>query len=156
IARLDDSFFADASLALLAAASLASVPAHLKNASASRATAYLQESAKWLASFSFTLYVCHVPLIYALQKLIVGDALLNPSDAHSLGLYVMLLVVIVALAYGLSLLTEAHTHEIRRVLKNAVGMSAGSGARGGDRGSPSQMRHCRDTDGDYAPSRTAP
>ncbi len=72
--------------------------------------------ARSLASFSFTLYVAHLPLLLLLTSLLAGDRRWQPGW-HSLGLGAAVLAVTVAYSYCLAVLTEFRTDAVRRVIE---------------------------------------
>lgn len=77
---------------------------------------------KWgdaLAAFSFTLYVVHVPLIFAARDLLnLRDAQrLSPHSAGDFAIYLVLLAAIVGFAYLFHLPFEAQTVRVRSRLK---------------------------------------
>ena len=70
----------------------------------------------FLAGFSFTLYVVHVPLLRALWAY-RGGAPLSPNDPASMAVYAAMLAIIVSLAYLFHLPFEAQTARLRRLIK---------------------------------------
>ncbi|MEJ7804534.1 MAG: hypothetical protein WKG03_01240, partial [Telluria sp.] len=81
--------------------------------------------AKWagnmFASFSFTLYVIHVPLLVLLNNFwSPSGGRLSPYDIGSLGLYVIILVGILVVSYVFHLPFEAQTHRLRGFLKRKL------------------------------------
>jgi lipopolysaccharide/colanic/teichoic acid biosynthesis glycosyltransferase/peptidoglycan/LPS O-acetylase OafA/YrhL len=79
----------------------------------------LAAGAAFLASFSFTLYVLHIPLIELLWAY-RGKQLLSPLEPVSMAIYAAMLTVIVALCYLVYLVFEAQTQHIRRFLKRQL------------------------------------
>ncbi len=80
----------------------------------------LRKIAALLSSFSFTLYVVHVPVIGVLHLLcarLYGQPVLRVDEVGSLGIYLGMLCFIVLFAYGFFRLFEAHTGLVRRFLK---------------------------------------
>nr|WP_315398587.1 sugar transferase [uncultured Duganella sp.] len=73
----------------------------------------------FLAGFSFTLYVLHVPLLELLWAY-RGGAPLSPNDMASLAVYAAMLAIIVALSYLIHLPFEARTAGLRRVVKRLL------------------------------------
>ncbi|WP_082491578.1 sugar transferase [Duganella sp. Leaf126] len=70
----------------------------------------------FLAGFSFTLYVVHIPLQRTLWAYRDG-ALLAPGDPGSLAVYAAMLAVILSLAYLFHLPFEAQTGRLRQLLR---------------------------------------
>ena len=79
--------------------------------------------ARSLASFSFTLYVAHLPVLLLLTSLLAGNGRWQPGW-HSLGVGAAVLAITVAYSYGLAWLTEFRTERVRRAIE------AGMGSRG--------------------------
>ncbi|PWF55751.1 acyltransferase family protein [Massilia glaciei] len=78
------------------------------------------KAGNWLASFSFTLYVIHVPLLLAMRGLIapyLPGGRFSPDSAGHFAGYIALLVVIVLLAWLFHLPFEAQTTRLRRALR---------------------------------------
>lgn len=75
-----------------------------------------------IAAFSFTLYVVHVPLLFLLRYLYtpLSHADLSPNELGHLGVYTVLLVLIVFLAFLFHLPFEAQTQRVRRWIKAAL------------------------------------
>ncbi|MET0322154.1 MAG: sugar transferase [Duganella sp.] len=73
----------------------------------------------FLAGFSFTLYVLHVPLQRALWAYRNG-ALLSPHEPSSLAVYGAMLLVVVALAYLFHLPFEAQTGQLRSAVRSRL------------------------------------
>jgi peptidoglycan/LPS O-acetylase OafA/YrhL len=119
IYRVDGNLMPDFSVGLLAAIALAAVPRG-KDGQTNDRMSYWSQGAAWLASFSFTLYVTHVPIIYFIQRRMIGDALLPPSESRSLVLFGVTFISIVSLAYGISFITERRTLSIRNFLKHRI------------------------------------
>lgn len=72
-----------------------------------------------LASFSFTLYVIHVPLLVLLDNLWspLRAGRLSPNEPSSLAYYVVILAGILVVSYVFHLPFEAQTHRVRNFLK---------------------------------------
>lgn len=72
-----------------------------------------------LAAFSFTLYVIHVPLIFAARDLfhLIDEARLSPDSLRDFATYVALLSTIIGFAYLFHLPFEAQTARARSRLK---------------------------------------
>ena len=73
-----------------------------------------------LASFSFTLYVLHVPLLLALRDMLeplLCNARLSPARFAEFGIYLALLVAIMLAAWLFHLPFEAQTYRVRRYLR---------------------------------------
>lgn len=80
----------------------------------------LARGAHWLAEFSFTLYVLHIPLIQLLRHLglqAFGRDRLSPHAAADYAVYAGMLGAIVALSWLCYLLFESRTFRIRRAVK---------------------------------------
>ena len=75
-----------------------------------------EKGARELSRFSYTLYVCHIPLCVLLAAALVGDNRWSPDPIHIL-IALGVLVLLVAYAYGLAYLTEFRTDRIRRFLE---------------------------------------
>lgn len=73
----------------------------------------------FLASFSFTLYVLHIPLQRMLWTYRDG-AQLSPHDPASLAVYGAMLAVVVALAYLFHLPFEAQTTRLRQAIRQRL------------------------------------
>lgn len=88
-------------------------------APATRGMDRLAAAGAFLAGFSFTLYVVHIPLQRALWSYRDG-ALLSPHDAASLAVYGAMLAAVVALAYLLHLPCEAQTARLRAAIRRRL------------------------------------
>jgi lipopolysaccharide/colanic/teichoic acid biosynthesis glycosyltransferase/peptidoglycan/LPS O-acetylase OafA/YrhL len=88
----------------------------------------LASLAGFLASFSFTLYVMHVPLLRMLWAYRGGDQLAI-DDPASMVVYASMLAIVVSLSYLLHLPFEAQTSRLRRFIKQRL-----SGGRPGKLG----------------------
>ena len=79
----------------------------------------VRKAANVLASFSFTLYVIHVPLLVLLHNFWspLRAGRLSPNELSSLASYVIILVGILFLSYVFHLPFEAQTHRVRSFLK---------------------------------------
>ncbi|USX29661.1 acyltransferase family protein [Oxalobacteraceae bacterium OTU3CINTB1] len=84
----------------------------------------------FLAGFSFTLYVLHVPLLRMLWAY-RGGALLSSDDPASIMVYAAMLAIIVSLSYLIHLPFEAQTSRLRRFIKQCL-----PGRAGGKLGAP--------------------
>jgi peptidoglycan/LPS O-acetylase OafA/YrhL len=71
--------------------------------------------------FSYTLYVSHTPLCVLLVALLVGDTRWTPDPWHIL-LALGVLVVLLAYAYGVAVLTEFRTDRVRHWLEDRLGL----------------------------------
>jgi len=74
-----------------------------------------------LASFSYSLYLVHVPLLFALAALLhdrFGVSFQRQPDMFGLGYCVVMFVVCVVFAWGFSNFTERHTSRVRRWLSS--------------------------------------
>ena len=78
----------------------------------------------FLAGFSFTLYVLHVPLLRMLWAYRGGE-LLSPDDPACLAVYAAMLAIVVSLSYLIHLPFEAQTARLRRFLKQSLAGRAG-------------------------------
>jgi lipopolysaccharide/colanic/teichoic acid biosynthesis glycosyltransferase/peptidoglycan/LPS O-acetylase OafA/YrhL len=78
----------------------------------------------FLAGFSFTLYVLHVPLLRALWAY-RGGRLLSTDDPASLAVYAAMLAIVVSLSYLIHLPFEAQTARLRRFIKRFLPGRAG-------------------------------
>jgi peptidoglycan/LPS O-acetylase OafA/YrhL len=79
--------------------------------------------ATWFSNFSFTLYVVHVPVLALMAYVgtaFFGRAQLEPQQLAHLGVYVAMLLFVLAFAYGFYRLFEARTHTLRSLVKQAV------------------------------------
>ena len=86
--------------------------------------------ATFFASFSFTLYVMHVPLLQMLSAYRSGEPL-SVDDTASMVVYAAMLAIVVSLSYLLHLPFEAQTHKLRRFIKHHL-----PGAARGKPGTP--------------------
>jgi peptidoglycan/LPS O-acetylase OafA/YrhL len=84
----------------------------------------------WLAGFTFTLYVMHVPLIGLLRHIAgrfapasLGAGQLSPALPMHYAVYAGALAVILAASYLCSLAFEARTHAIRNLVKQQLGLT---------------------------------
>lgn len=119
------AFLPDLTISLLFTAVLCSLR---QSAPPSRpAVLRLAASGRYLAEFSFTLYVIHVPLIHLLQYVaqrMLGLQTLSPHDPWHLALYGGMLSILVAGAYLFYLLFEARTPVVRKWAKRKLLRSA--------------------------------
>ena len=76
----------------------------------------------WLAGFSFTLYVVHVPLLVLLRHVYspLSGKQLSPHHVGDLAVYLAMLVLIVAAAFLCYLPFEAQTGRVRAALKRRL------------------------------------
>lgn len=92
----------------------------------------LRQTANVLSSFSFTLYVVHVPVIGMLHWLglhMFGYQRLDGDSVADLGAYLAMLAVVLGFAYGFYRLFEARTGQVRRALKKLLPRPAQPGLR---------------------------
>lgn len=87
-----------------------------------RAILWLRTAANGLASFSFTLYVIHLPLIILLKNTYapLRTGRLSPYDLSGLATYMVILAAILMLSYIFYLPFEAQTHRVRHFLKHKL------------------------------------
>ncbi|USX17397.1 acyltransferase [Oxalobacteraceae bacterium OTU3CAMAD1] len=78
----------------------------------------------FLAGFSFTLYVLHVPLLRMLWAYRGGE-LLPTDDPASMAVYAAMLAIVVSLSYLIHLPFEAQTARLRRFIKQFLPGRAG-------------------------------
>lgn len=78
----------------------------------------------FLAGFSFTLYVLHVPLLRMLWTYRGGE-LLSTDDPASMAVYAAMLAIVVSLSYLIHLPFEAQTARLRRFIKQFLPGRAG-------------------------------
>jgi peptidoglycan/LPS O-acetylase OafA/YrhL len=81
----------------------------------------LRKLARFLAEFSFTLYVLHVPLIGLLRRLsagLVGRQVFSPSSAMHTGIFFGMLGILLISAYVSYLLFESKTYLVRNLAKD--------------------------------------
>ena len=85
---------------------------------------------KWLAGFSFSLYVLHttilVTLVACLQTYFSFPRQLQPSAINYLQ-YLILLIVVYAISYCFAHLTEANTGRLRKVIRKHVSVERSYG-----------------------------
>lgn len=75
---------------------------------------------EWLASFSFTLYVIHVPLLLAMRDTldsVLGKARLSPERPQEFAIYLLMLAAIMLAAWLFHLPFEAQTVRLRGWLR---------------------------------------
>lgn len=116
-----DSFVQDLVCSLVFLLFLAST--QVKFDPASKLVRPLAAAAAFLAEFSFTLYVMHVPLIHMLRFAaiaIFGTDRLAPDQPRDLAIYFGMLCLILGCAYAFYVLFEAQTGRIRRWRKELV------------------------------------
>nr|WP_315212558.1 sugar transferase [uncultured Duganella sp.] len=78
----------------------------------------------FLAGFSFTLYVLHVPLLRMLWTYRGGEQL-STDDPASMAVYAAMLAIVVSLSYLIHLPFEAQTARLRRFIKQFLPGRAG-------------------------------
>ncbi|SEO05739.1 Sugar transferase involved in LPS biosynthesis (colanic, teichoic acid) [Duganella sp. CF517] len=88
----------------------------------------LAAAGAFLAGFSFTLYVLHVPLLRMLWAY-RGGALLSTGDPASIAVYAAMLAIVVSLSYLIHLPFEAQTARLRRFIKQLLPGRVGSKLR---------------------------
>lgn len=81
-------------------------------------TASIDKVGTWLASFSYTLYLVHVPLMYLFQKL--GAQRAEMLDAKSLGWFILYLVGGLLGSYIIYFGFERNTSKVKRFLYNRI------------------------------------
>lgn len=88
----------------------------------SQALRFVRTAATRLASFSFTLYVIHLPLLMLLRHLYrpLTNGQLSPRSIGDLGVYALFLLVVVCLSYLFHLPFEAQTGRLRAAIKRLV------------------------------------
>jgi peptidoglycan/LPS O-acetylase OafA/YrhL len=78
---------------------------------------------KFLASFSFSLYALHVPMIVFLKHLVVsnfGLRQLSPSEPWHIAVYIAMLGIIMIGSYLSYWLFESRTYRIRNLAKTLL------------------------------------
>lgn len=78
---------------------------------------------RYLAEFSFTLYVIHVPLIFALRDWggsMFATTTLSPSSVGHFAIYLGVLCTLIFSAWVFYLLFESHTNQVRHWLKRKL------------------------------------
>ena len=85
------------------------------SADARPAPAVYGRVARWLAGFSFTLYIVHLPAVVACRAVFAPEDrwTLTPVTAAA---FCLICGAVTAYAYAVSLMTEAHTDSVRRWL----------------------------------------
>ena len=114
IYRIDGAIVADLGLAMLAIVALAACR-NKNNASGSR----VHSVAHLVASFSFTLYVVHVPLIFILQAIVFRNVQLDPGANFSGIPFLGAFVAIILTAWVLGVTTEGRTPMIRTAVRRS-------------------------------------
>ena len=83
---------------------------------------------RFLADFSYSLYLIHFPLMLFLLAIVYRSFDLDgiatgysPDNREGLAIYVGMIVAVYMLAWVFSQLTEAHTNTVRRYVKSAIG-----------------------------------
>ena len=78
-----------------------------------------KKAGNFLAGFSFTLYVIHVPLLILLQHLWspLRAGRLSPNELSSLAAYAIIMTGLMVVSYLFHLPFEAQTHRVRSYLK---------------------------------------
>lgn len=114
------SFFQDLALSVLFLTLLCSL--QFKPKAPGPLFRLLKKWGAWLAAFSFTLYVIHVPLIFAARDLLSRSpgTKLSPNDPFDFILYLGLLAAITGFAYLFHLPFEAQTVRVRNWIKDRV------------------------------------
>lgn len=118
---LEDSFVQDLLYSLLFLTVLCSLQS--KVAPGSRAILACDRVGRFFADFSFSLYVIHVPLIFLLRHIqarLLGTDELDPDSLSDFGVYVSMVVLIVAVAWLFHLPFEAQTYRVRRRIKELL------------------------------------
>ena len=110
--RLVPGLWQDYGLGLATAALLTVLLAQTQRAEEGR---FRNRFARSLASFSFTLYVAHMPFMLLLTALLAGDGRWQPGW-RSLGMGAAVLALTVVYSYGLAALTEFRTEAVRRAI----------------------------------------
>jgi hypothetical protein len=88
--------------------------------------AHLRRIAVLLASFSFTLYVAHVPIIWTLEALTsYSKGIADPSRPGGMAWFAAFYVATLAIAYLLYLVGEAQTDRVRMRVKGLLGIRTG-------------------------------
>lgn len=98
-----------------------------KPAPASTLAQPLARTGKFLADFSFSLYVLHLPLIFLMQHVAVtrfGLRQLSPGEPLHFAIYLGMLTALLAGAYLSYLVFESQTYRIRRLLKQSLARGA--------------------------------
>ena len=117
ILRLDNNIAADALIATAFAFMICSLPRSNNLPLRPRLAAV----GGLLSSFSFTLYVIHVPLIFAIETRLPGfRSLSDPAMGLGAAVYAAFLVAILLVAFAFSRVTEARTIQVRRILKRLM------------------------------------
>ncbi|ATQ77792.1 hypothetical protein CR152_27290 [Massilia violaceinigra] len=83
----------------------------------------LQRVAVFFSNFSFTLYVVHVPVLGIIGYVgmtLFGCRQMAANSLADLGVYLAMLAVVLASAYGFYLMFEARTYAVRRWVKNLL------------------------------------
>jgi len=83
----------------------------------------LRNAANFFSNFSFTLYVIHIPVLGMLGWLgmtLFGARKLGAGNIADLGIYIAMLGMVIAFAYGFYRLFEARTYQVRRWLKSLL------------------------------------
>ncbi len=75
-----------------------------------------------LARFSYTLYVVHVPLLVLFAALLLDTVRWQPGGLHAVEGAILLLMT-VAISYGIASLTEFRTAEVRLAVERWLGVS---------------------------------
>ncbi len=80
---------------------------------------WFARGARWLAGISFTLYLCHFPLLLLLAHLLVGDGKWQPDGLHLAAAGVITAAVIGYCAL-IAQMTEARTPQLRAWLERQI------------------------------------
>lgn len=97
-----------------------------------RFVAPLRRLAVLLSDFSFTLYVVHIPVLGIMGYVgmtVFGRRQFAADSLADLGIYLGMLLAVLACAYGFYLLFEARTYAVRRWMKNCLMGKADSAPR---------------------------
>lgn len=76
-----------------------------------------------LASFSYTLYLTHLPLLFFIRQVLVGEHLMSARwdlTAGSIAASALILAVVLLYAFGIAGVTEHRTDKLRRRLENSL------------------------------------
>lgn len=80
---------------------------------------------RFMADFSFSLYLIHFPMLIFLSSLAFASGYFSgvetgyrPTDPQGVFLYALIVIAVYLAAWGFSLLTERHTVRVRRFLKS--------------------------------------
>jgi len=85
-----------------------------------RAAHWITLAGRRLSDLSYSLYLCHLPIILAISRFFIGETQLRPSGS-SYALFVGFLAILVFIAWLLWLLFERHTDFVRRRILDFMG-----------------------------------